>query len=163
MACHPSACSMVSLVARRLAESAQFYRRGFPLPSVSHFHPHFVLFEINLNDLGWSSEMARWKALARGLSTGHLRRSSEFVEFGCEARESGIFWGWKWVHSENENKPATDAPNGAYIAQPAQERQKVAFRVERYRRGHPWRREKPRASWTPFGYGSGKPRLYTFV
>ena len=68
--------------------------------------------------------------------------------------------GWKWVHSKNENKPATDAPNGAYIAQPAQERQKGACQVERYRRGHPWRREKPRASWTPFGYGSGNPRLY---
>ena len=84
------------------------------LSSGSHFHPFWARFAIELNDLEWSSEMARWKALARGFPTGHLRRSSGFVEFGCEARESGIFWGWKWGHSKNENKPATDAPNGAY-------------------------------------------------
>ena len=50
----------------------------------------FALFEIDRNDLGWSSKMARWKATSRGFPTGHLRGISEVVEIDCEARQKGI-------------------------------------------------------------------------
>ena len=50
------------------------YRRRFPLPlSLFHCHPFFTQFAIDLNEARWSSEMARWKTLARGFPMDHLR------------------------------------------------------------------------------------------
>ena len=49
----------------------------------------FALFEIDLNDLGWSSEMACWKATSKGFPTSYLRRPSEVIGANREQRKEG--------------------------------------------------------------------------
>ena len=60
----------------------------------------FALFEIDLNDLGWSSEMARWIATSKGkgFPTSYLGRPSEVVGANREQRKEGmeVGHGWKW-------------------------------------------------------------------
>ena len=49
-----------------------------------------ALFAINLNDLGWSSEMARWKAASKGFPTSYLRRPTEVIDANREQRKEGV-------------------------------------------------------------------------
>ena len=67
-----------------------------PLPSPKY--TRFARFATELNELGWSSEMARWKATSKGFPTGHLRRPSEVVEVDLEQHKVGmeVGYGWKW-------------------------------------------------------------------
>ena len=67
-----------------------------PLPSPKY--TRFACFATELNELGWSSEMARWKATSNGFLTGYLRRPSEVVEVNLEQHKVGmeVGYGWKW-------------------------------------------------------------------
>ena len=47
-----------------------------------------------------------------------LRRPFEVIEVDCELRQSGVFCGSKWIRSESDDQPTTDAPKDACIAQP---------------------------------------------
>ena len=59
-----------------------------PLPSPKY--TRFARFATELNELGWSSEMARWKATSNGFLTGYLRRPSEVIDANREQRKEGM-------------------------------------------------------------------------